>query len=69
MDDLIFLALNLHCLHGGDSSSDVDATKEAGAALLKETDGSYPLGGIYIQQRLCNLSEIGRVSATSEYVR
>jgi hypothetical protein len=68
MDDLIFYFKSSLLANGGDSSSDVDAIKEAGAVLLKETDGSYPSSGIlYTTAALCNLSGTGRVSVTSEY--
>jgi phage minor structural protein len=68
MDDLIFYFKSSLLANGGDSSSDVDALKEAGAVLLKETDGSYPSSGIlYTTAALCNLSGTGRVSVTSEY--
>lgn len=68
-DDLVdYFNATILC-NGADSSADVDALTDASGVTLKATDGVYPESGIlYTKAAECNLSGMGKVSYTSEYI-
>lgn len=67
-DDLVAYFRGSLCANGGDSTGNVDAVTEPGAAMLRATDGIYPESGqLTTIPAICSLSGSGRVSVTSEY--
>ena len=68
-DDLVDYFNSSLSANGGDTSGSVDAIMESGVVTLRKTDGAYPTEGtLYTTPATCNLSGVGRVSVTSEYI-
>lgn len=68
-DDLVDYFNSSLSANGGDTSGSVDAIMESGVVTLRKTDGVYPTEGtLYTTPATCNLSGVGRVSVTSEYI-
>lgn len=68
-DDLVDYFNSSLSANGGDTSGSVDGITEPGVVTLRKIDGIYPTEGtLYTTPATCNLSGVGRVSVTSEYI-